>query len=73
MEFKKNIYESDDFRGSRFQIKFKSEIFYGCKFYSSGLVFSKVDSTIQRINHYPADKYYQNQWSYPVDSDLTSG
>ena len=36
-------------------------------------VVQKVDSAIHRINHYPADEHYQNQLSYPVDSDLSSG
>ena len=31
------------------------------------------DSTIHRINHYPADKYYGNQLRYPLDSDLSGG
>ena len=30
-------------------------------------------STIHRINHYPADKYYGNQLRYPLDSDLSGG
>jgi len=30
------------------------------------------DSTIQRINHFPADKYYGNQLCYPLDRDLSS-
>ena len=32
-----------------------------------------MDSAIQRINHYPLDKYYQNLAIYPVDSDLSNG
>ena len=32
-----------------------------------------LDSTIHRINHYPADKYYANQLRYPLDSDLSDG
>ena len=31
------------------------------------------DSAIHRINHYPADKYYENQLRYPLDSDLSGG
>ena len=36
-------------------------------------VVRKLDSAIQRINRYPAVKYYDNQLRYPVDSDLSSG
>ena len=36
-------------------------------------VVQKVDSAIQRINHYPADKHSQDRLSYPVDSDLSIG
>ena len=36
-------------------------------------VVQKLDSTIHRINHYPADKYYASQLRYPLDSDLSSG
>ena len=35
-------------------------------------VVQKLDSAIQRINHYPADKYYmRNQLRYSVDRDLS--
>ena len=37
------------------------------------LVVQTLDSAIQRINHYPADKYYGNQLRYPLDSDLSGG
>ena len=36
-------------------------------------VVQTLDSTIRRINHYPADKYCGNQLRYPVDSDLSGG
>ena len=36
-------------------------------------VVQTLDSTIHRINHYPADKYWRNQLRYSVDSDLSSG
>ena len=36
-------------------------------------VVEKLDSAIDRINHYPADKYYENQLRYPVDRDLFCG
>ena len=36
-------------------------------------VVETLDSTIHRINHYPADKYYANQLRYPLDSDLSGG
>ena len=32
-----------------------------------------LDSAIHRINHYPADKYYEKQWCYPLVSDLSGG
>ena len=32
-----------------------------------------LDSAIHRINHYPADKYYEKQWCYLLDSDLSKG
>ena len=35
-------------------------------------VVQKLDSAIHRINRYPADKYYENQLRYPLDSDLAS-
>ena len=34
-------------------------------------VVQTLDSTIHRINHYPADKYYGNQLRYLLDSDLS--
>ena len=34
------------------------------------LVVQKLECAIQRINHYPVDEHYQNQWSYPVDRSL---
>ena len=30
-------------------------------------VVQKMDSTIRRINHYPAEKYYRNQLRYLLD------
>ena len=36
-------------------------------------VVQTLDSTVHRINHYPADKYYGNQLRYPLDSDLSGG
>ena len=36
-------------------------------------VVQTLDSSIHRINHYPADKYYGNQLRYPLDSDLSGG
>ena len=41
----------------------------GKNFHQASVV-QKVDSTIQQINHYPADEHYQNQLSYPVDSAI---
>ena len=36
-------------------------------------VVQKLDSTIHRINHYPADTYYGKQLRYQLDSDLPAG
>ena len=36
-------------------------------------VVQTMDSAVHRINHYPANKHQQNQLSYPVNSDLSSG
>ena len=36
-------------------------------------VVQKLDRAIQRINHYPADKYSENQLRYPLDSNLSNG
>ena len=33
----------------------------------------RVDNAIQRINHYPADNWWQNLLRYPPESDLSSG
>ena len=40
---------------------------------TAGPGFQTLDCAILRINHYPADKYYGNQLSYPLDSDLSCG
>ena len=36
-------------------------------------VVQTLDSAIQRINHYPADKYWGNQLHYPLNRDLSDG
>ena len=36
-------------------------------------VVEKVDSAINRINHYAVDKYKGNQLCYPLDRDLSAG
>ena len=36
-------------------------------------VVQRLDNAIHRINHYPADKYWQNKPRYPLDSDLSGG
>ena len=36
-------------------------------------VVQTLDSAIHRINHYPVDKYQENQLRYAVDSDLSGG
>ena len=36
-------------------------------------VVQKMDSALHRINHYPVNKYYENQLRYPVDRDLPDG
>ena len=38
-----------------------------------GPVVQTLDSSIHRINHYPADKYLGNQLRYLLDRDLSSG
>ena len=38
-----------------------------------GPVVQSVDNAIQRINHYPVDKRYQNLLRYPLDSDFSGG
>ena len=37
------------------------------------MVVKKVESAIQRINHYQLDKYNQNFLSYSADRDLSNG
>ena len=34
-------------------------------------VVQTMDSALHRINHYPADTYYENQLHYPLESDLS--
>ena len=34
-------------------------------------VVQTMDSALHRINHYPADKYYENQLHHPLESDLS--
>ena len=41
--------------------------------YTQAPVVQTMDSAVHRLNHYPADKHYQNQLIYPVDGDLSSG
>ena len=36
-------------------------------------VVQKLDSAFHRINHYPVDKCFGNQWCYPLDGDLSGG
>jgi len=40
---------------------------------SPGSSCSKADNAVQRINHYPVDKWEQNKPRYPLDSDLSGG
>ena len=35
---------------------------------AQGRVVQRLDNAIQRINRYPADKYWQNKLRYPLDS-----
>ena len=37
------------------------------------LVVQRLESVVQRINHYPSKKYYQNLLIYPVDSNSFNG
>ena len=36
-------------------------------------VVQTLDNAIHRINHYPVDKYYENQLYYPLDRLLSDG
>ena len=45
----------------------------GMDFRGQALVVQTSDSAIHRINHYPADKYLENQSHYPLDRDLSTG
>ena len=36
-------------------------------------VVQRVDNAIYWINHYPADKCWENKLDYPLDSDLSGG
>ena len=36
-------------------------------------VVQTLDSAIQWINHHPVEKYYGNQWRYPLDRFLSGG
>ena len=36
-------------------------------------VVKKMDSAIHWINHYPLEKYLENQLRYPMDRDLSGG
>ena len=49
----------------------KVELFF--LFFVQAPVVLTLDSAIQWINHYPADKYYGNQLRSPLDSDLSGG
>ena len=40
---------------------------------SQAPVVQMLDSAIQWVNHYPADKYFGNQLHYPLDRDLSNG
>ena len=44
-----------------------------CFVYNLAPVVQRLDNAIQRINHYPVDKYWQNKPRYPLDSDLSGG
>ena len=36
-------------------------------------VVQTLDNAIDRINHYPVDKYYENQLHHPLDRLLSDG
>ena len=59
----------------RFAIKTNFLIFYGVISSIKDLarVVQKVDNSIHRINHYPADSMVCFVNTYPLDSDLSSG
>ena len=42
-------------------------------YYQPGPGCSNVRYRYDRINYYPADKYYKNQLRYSVDRDLSGG
>ena len=44
-----------------------------CGLFHQDPVVQKVNSAIHRMDYYPADKYWQNQLCYPLDSDLSGG
>ena len=46
---------------------------FGKKNSSIAPVVQTLDSSIHRINHYPADKYLGNQLRYPQDRFLSGG
>ena len=59
----------------RFAIKTNFLIFYGVISSIKDLarVVQKVDNSIHRINHYPADSMVCFVNTYPLDSDLSGG
>ena len=75
--FPLHTFQPDVLRVCTFTVtKANTEIFSETKsdrywlIHQPGLFFQKMDNAIHLINHYPADKHYQNQLSYPVDYDL---
>ena len=50
-------------------MSFSSQNCHFHPFAGQASIFQKMDSTIHWINHYPVDKYEENQLRYPVDRD----
>ena len=45
----------------------------GARFGPMASAVQTLDSSIHRINYYPADKYYRKQLCYPLDRNLSDG
>ena len=65
-----HLIQEKDYRFLAFTSSTKRE---SRQFHVLAPVVQTLDSATQRINHYPADKYYGNQLCYPLDRDLSDG
>ena len=61
--------------GNKYHNQYKIETMtdHSQKYKDQARVVRKVDSTIHRINHYPADRVVCFLNTFPLDSDLSSG